>query len=82
MRRVELVRNRRCGLGGGMSEPIPAIQSAFLNIDYAKKQCEWAELYWEDGTPNWPECAESLQWAIESLQSAKAKIENHMKESE
>lgn len=65
-----------------MSKSIPAIQSAFLNVEYAKKQCAWAELYWEDEDPDWPECVESIEWAIAALESAKAKIENHVRESE
>lgn len=63
-----------------MSEPIPAIESAYLNMSGAAKRCRAAMDAWE--TDAWPTCLEFIEWAIEDLEAAKGKIERHNKTNE
>ena len=62
-----------------MSEPIPAIQSAYINLGEVQRWMEYARDDFEEG--DLKECVEYITWSIDALTSAKAKIENHMKES-
>ncbi len=58
-----------------MTEPIPPIQSAYLNIQQAIKNCAYALEEWMSDDPKWNETEELLQWAIEDLQAAKGKVQ-------
>lgn len=58
--------------------PIPAIQSAYLNIGTAISDCQWARLRWED--EEWEDCVTWISNAIAQLESARAKIQKHIKE--
>ena len=63
-----------------MSEPIPAIQAAYLNMCEVAKWMMFATEEFEE--KELTECLEHIKWSINALNAAKAKIENHMKESE
>ena len=57
-----------------MTEPIPMISSAYLNIKQAIKNCTYALDEWMSDNPEWKSAEELLQWAIEDLEAAKAKV--------
>jgi len=54
---------------------IPQIQSAYLNISTAVSDIESALDAWE--SEKWDEAVMSIDLALEQLQSAKYKIQNH-----
>lgn len=58
-----------------MSEPIPAIQSAYLNLKTAIADSESAMCEWE--VCQWPSAVMWIENAQSQLASAKAKIEAH-----
>jgi len=56
---------------------IPEIESAYLNIRTAGRDCESASNAWMKD--NWNDAAMWILNAIAQLESAKAKIERHQK---
>jgi len=59
-----------------MSDPIPAIQSAYLNLTQTQRDCEWAkDAYGDDRLPD---CLMWIDNALSQLQSARAKIAAHL----
>jgi hypothetical protein len=56
-------------------DPIPQIESAFLNIHTAQGDCDVAKERWAE--QDWQECAMWIRFAIEQLESAQAKIGAH-----
>ena len=57
-----------------MTNPIPPISSAYLNIKQAIKNCTYALDEWFLENPEWETAEELLKWAIEDLEAAKAKV--------
>ena len=55
--------------------PIPAIESAYLNIGTAANDCVSARIAWAD--ENWNDATMWISNAIAQLESAKAKIYAH-----
>ena len=62
-----------------MSEPIPEIQSAYINVKQSISNAQWAIIEWEEKNVDWPRVIESIQWAIDDLESAKAKVHRELK---
>jgi len=62
-------------LPAAAGSPIPAIESAILNIGTAVNDCEWAKSKWIDG--EWNDCTMWISNAISQLESARAKIYAH-----
>jgi hypothetical protein len=58
------------------AKPIDPIQSAYLNMNTAIKEIQWAQTKWGG---NWIDCALHLRMAREQLESAEAKIRNNVK---
>ena len=56
---------------------IPAIESAYLNIGTARSECDWARMSWM--SESWTDAVMHISEAIAQLESAKTKIEAHMK---
>ena len=56
--------------------PIPAIQSAVLNIGTAASDCTSASDAWIDA--NWDDAVMWINNAISQLESARAKIQSHV----
>ena len=58
-----------------MSEAIPPIESAFLNIATVITDCNAASDAWED--ENWKDCEMWLRQAANQIESAMIKISRH-----
>ena len=63
------------GCGRMSDKPIPEIESAYLNIDFARRQC----CYMQQGWGSFDVIMTEIKQAIEALQSAEAKVERHIK---
>ena len=63
-----------------MSEPIPAIQSAYINLGEVQRWMEYAREDYEENVLT--ECLKHIEWSIDALTSAKAKIEQYRSKSQ
>jgi hypothetical protein len=63
-----------------MSDAIPEIQSAYLNMGTAVRDIESAKGKWE--SDNWDDAIMWIGFAIEQLESARAKIEREKQKQE